>query len=183
MRSSGSSAPKRASSPSAASGAAGDGFRGAPLIWGMELLRLRRSLLFTRAISRPTVRVVFRLARGVRARRLGPQFCQLTYWSPLSQSPPSQRAFSPRARTRGPAWIPLRGAFCFEALARQSASSRKNSRRFFGIKPRESKGIESLLRFDGAQPRKDERQGRRRRPARSEGQRDSRGDFRVSALA
>ena len=100
LRSSGPSCPSR--SRSSASGAAGDGFRGAPLIWGMELLRLRRSLLFTRAISRPAVRVVFRLARGFRARRLLPQFCRLTFRQRLLQSRPSPRA----SLTAGAQWRP-----------------------------------------------------------------------------
>ncbi len=56
------------------------------------------------------VRVVFRLARGFRARRLGPQFCRLTFWSPLSQSPASQRAFlTAGAPSRPRADPPARG--------------------------------------------------------------------------
>ncbi len=115
-----------------------DGFRAIPLIWGMELLRLRRSLLFTRAISRPAVRVVFRLARGVRAGRLGQQFCQLTFRSaPVAISLVFSAPLSPQARPRGPARIPLRGAFCFERAHLCRAALRARGQAPISVRKRE----------------------------------------------
>ena len=93
-------------------GKRGAAFWAAPLIWGMEHLWPDR--VYCSRASFPAGARVFGLAQGDSARGLCSTILRIDVRvTPVAISRRLSAPISPQARTRGPAWIPLRGALYF----------------------------------------------------------------------
>ena len=130
VRSSGSPCPGWRAAPQRRSGAAGDGFRAVPPIWGMELLRLRRSLLFTRAISRPgSARRLSPRAGGSRG-AIGPTILSIDVpVAPVAISRILARLSHRRRAFEAPRGSPCAGPFVSDSAPLLRAGSGPASRR------------------------------------------------------